>query len=120
MVPAPDPDAAATTVLASTDADAAQEYLKAVAVLDEALDVEGKAVNAAAHKLQSLLTRSPTTDGEIEAREASASSVARGMGRALHYFFFSAQLKPLLRFVSCNNSSYPSKVLKLSREQGVV
>ena len=43
------------TVMSSSDADAAQDYMRAVEVLDEALDVEGKAVKQAAEKLQILL-----------------------------------------------------------------
>jgi hypothetical protein len=77
--------AAALTTPPTSDADAAQDYLRAVAVLDEALDVEGKAVNQAADKLQTLLAPSPTTDGEIETREADAASIMRGqVGLSLH------------------------------------
>ena len=43
------------TEMSSSDADAAQDYMRAVEVLDEALDVEGKAVKQAAEKLQILL-----------------------------------------------------------------
>jgi hypothetical protein len=65
----------------STDAQEAEagkyEYVRAVQVLDDELDVEGKAVNAAADELQQLLAPSPTTDGELEPREGDAASVAR-------------------------------------------
>ena len=57
----------------STDAQEAGEYVRAVQVLDDELDMEGKAVNAAADELQSLLAPSPTIDGELEAREADAA-----------------------------------------------
>lgn len=64
----------------ASDPAPSNDYLRAVAVLDDALDVEGKAVRAAADRLTALLAPSPTNDGEIELREAASTSTLLGRG----------------------------------------
>jgi|AntAceMinimDraft_1070359.scaffolds.fasta_scaffold80384_2 hypothetical protein len=73
-------DAAAFSAKTTSDSGVAQDHLTAVAVLDEALDTEGNAVRIAADRLLVLLAPSPASDGEIEARDAAATSATRGQG----------------------------------------
>jgi hypothetical protein len=53
---------------------------RAVKVLDDALDLEGKAVKAAMDRLQRCVARTPAYDAEITSREGDAAALKRSRG----------------------------------------